>query len=495
VPSAVSRRALCYGLAAIASVPAWVVRYAPLQDLPLHASTIRILASFRDSAYGFADNYVLTLGRTQYLLYHVAGALLARIWSPHVANGLLISTYLSGTVLALQWLVREIGEDERLCLLVVPLLVNVPFILGLLPFLLGVTIMFAAVAATVRYVRAPSPALGALVAALTLALFYSHVVPFLLFGVAYVALLPWRHPKAWLRMLIPWAPAAPVVLWWAGFTTAGRVTRGVLFDLTGGSHKAFLASVTDFYRQVGDVFTDTSDRRIFVAAALVAAAAAALWAGERPRTTSGNRAYAALPVACIVCYFALAEGHDYVFFVAQRFAVLFAMTAIPLLRMPSGWRGHAVAFAVTIVALTAVVNTTRHFQRFEAEELGDFEGALRAMTPARRVCALVYDPSSRIVRNAAFLHFGSYYQSEKGGVVMFSYAGYPHWPVDFAAGRYPPPGRPARPRWEWMPERVAMTDIYPYYDYVLTRGPGFAPPPGTYREVWHDDRWAVWTRV
>ena len=45
-----------------------------------------------------------------------------------------------------------------------------------------------------------------------------------------------------------------------------------------------------------------------------------------------------------------------------------------------------------------------------------------------------------------FLHFGSYYQLQKGGVVQFTYAGYTHWPVDFKPGRYPPPGIPAPSR-------------------------------------------------
>jgi len=40
-----------------------------------------------------------------------------------------------------------------------------------------------------------------------------------------------------------------------------------------------------------------------------------------------------------------------------------------------------------------------------------------------------------------------------------------------------------------------MSEIYPYYDYVLTRGNGFlSPPAGTYHRKWHDRRWAVWAK-
>jgi hypothetical protein len=485
----------CYLLAAMASAPVWIVRYVPVQDLPFHVATIRILASFRDPAYRFGDDFVLTLGRTQYVLYHLAGAVLARVAGPLIANALLMSVYLSGTVLALQSLLRALERDERLCVFVIPLLVNVPFMLGLLPFMLAVPIMLTATAAGVRYVRAPTLGRGTLVAVLILALFYSHVVPFLLFSVTYLALFLWTRPRVWMAAAAPWTPVVPVALWWVLFTNAGRVSRGVLFDLTGGRHKSLFLSAIDFSRVVTGVFADASDERVFVATLLVALGAVVLSAGTDDRTVQALRAYIVLPAACLVCYVTFAEAHDYVFFIAQRFPALFLMTVIPLLSMPSGWKGHLVTVAAAALALVSIVNACHHFQRFEREEVGGFDAAIAAMAPNSRVCALIYDPASRIVRNAAFLHFGSYYQVRKGGVVMFTYAGYPHWPVDFAAGRYPPPGGPARLRWEWTPQAVSMNDIYPYYDYVLTRGNGFRPAAGTYRETWHDDHWAVWSRL
>jgi hypothetical protein len=94
-----------------------------------------------------------------------------------------------------------------------------------------------------------------------------------------------------------------------------------------------------------------------------------------------------------------------------------------------------------------------------------------------------------------FLHFGSYYQVDKGGVVQFSNAGgFYWWPVQFRPGRYPPPGTRPRLRWEWTPEQVPIGELYPYYDYVLTRGPGFAPPPGTFHVVYCDEHWTVFKR-
>ena len=55
-------------------------------------------------------------------------------------------------------------------------------------------------------------------------------------------------------------------------------------------------------------------------------------------------------------------------------------------------------------------------------------------------------------------------------------------------------GGSARLRWEWTPEQVTIRELFPYYDYVLVRGGGFNPPPGTFHQKWHGDRWTVFER-
>ena len=40
----------------------------------------------------------------------------------------------------------------------------------------------------------------------------------------------------------------------------------------------------------------------------------------------------------------------------------------------------------------------------------------------------------------------------------------------------------------------ARGELFPYYDYVLTRGEGFRAPAGTFHLKWRGDRWVVWGR-
>lgn len=488
---------LYFALAIVASAPAWIVKYPPMADLPFHLATIRVIHDFHSAQFGFDADFNLTLGRTQYVVYYLIGSALAYFVGVVAANVILIGTYLGGTVLALRALLRALGRDERLCIFVVPLLVNMMFMYGLFPFLLGIPIMFWALAIAVRYFEEPTRDRGILLSVLVLALFYSHVFPFGIFGLGFAAMFPWSKPERWIKAGLPTLPALAVLTWWTLFTEAGRLTRGALTDTKNDPHQPLDAAIGEAHNWFTNIFRDTSDESILVALLVVALVGAGLAQGDRDRAKPVARAYVLLPIACVFFYFTSALGHGYIWLIAQRFPILFAMTGIPLLRMPTGARGVVVTVGALAVALASTYNTCKHFVQFQLEEVGDIDGAIDAMDPKSRVCALIYDKGSNITNPSLtpFLHFGSYYQVKKGGVVMFTYAGYAHWPIDFKAGHYPPPGGPARQRWEWTPEQVPVQgEIFPYYDYVLTRGNGFRPPPGTYHVKWRGDRWTVWAK-
>jgi hypothetical protein len=479
-------------VAFMATAPAWIVKHPPLEDLPLHLATIRTVKSIHDPAFGMDKDLVLKLGRTQYVIYYLFGAALATVTGVVGANVVLLSTYLGGTVLALRSLLIGLGRDERLCLLVLPLLVNQMFLYGLFPFLVGIPIMLWALAIAVRHFERPTLRTGALLSVLAVILFYSHIFPFGIFCIGFAAMFPWSRPGAWLASAAPALPAVILLAWWTLFTAAGKLVSGATngFD----ARRGIDAAIADIPNWFINVLRDGSDEVVVIALALVVVAALGFSLGDRDRGKPMARAYALLPLACIVLYFNLPQSHGYIWLIAQRFPILFAITAIPLVRMPKGLRGVFVTTAALAVGLGSIVNTCHHFVRFEREEVGDIDDAIDAMDPGRRVCALIYDKGSAIVNNMPFLHFGSYYQTAKGGVVMFTFAGYAHWPVDFKPGRYPPQGHPARERWEWTPEQVPMTEIYPYYDYVLTRGAGFRAGPGTYHVKWRGQRWTVWAK-
>jgi hypothetical protein len=493
-------------VAVLASAPAWIVRYPPLEDLPFHLSTLRQIHSFHDPQYGFDKDFFLNLGGTQYALYYIIGDVIAHVLGVRWATIAMMCIYLGGTPLALRLLLRELGKDERLCIFVVPLLVNSMFIIGLLPFVFGIPLMFLAWALSVRWFYAPSPLtvgtpkqtrirslkLGIGLAALAVALFYAHVFAYGLFGVGFAAMFPWGKPRKYLVSGAPVVPSLLCVLWWTKASAQGQESFGALGK--SGAHAPFLEGIRNVAQWTCDVFRDSSDERTWILLALLVVLAIGLGQGARERVRPELRGFVVVPIVCTILYFVTGDMLGDVWLFSQRFPVPALMTAIPFLPMRRGASGLVVTLLALALAIGSTVNVCSHFIQFQLEEVGAIDEAIAKMAPGKHVAALIYDRGSSVVNMSPFLHFGSYYQADKGGVVQFTNSGALYWPVRFKEGHYPPPGKRPRLRWEWTPEQVPISELYPYYDYVLVRGNGFQAPRGSFHVIFHGDRWTVWQR-
>jgi hypothetical protein len=282
-----------------------------------------------------------------------------------------------------------------------------------------------------------------------------------------------------------------LALWLGGTETAKKSVASINGKTSVASLDAALRDATQWSI---NVFRDTSDEYWFIVLAFAVIAVLAMSQGDRDGASPLARRYAIVPLVMALLYFTTGEYIGEVWLFAQRFPILALFAAVPLLRFPSGMRGFAATALALVVGVGATVNVCTHYIDFEKNEVGDFEDALAAMDPAKKVAGLVFDKGSNVVNLAPFLHFGSYYQAEKGGVIQFSNANIRYSPFHFREDRVPPEGQPARLRWEWTPEQVTAQELFPYYDYVLTRGGGFHPPSGTYHLKYRGTRWQVWEK-
>jgi hypothetical protein len=330
---------------------------------------------------------------------------------------------------------------------------------------------------------------------LAFALFFTHAFPFMIFGLGFAALFPWREPRRWLKAGLPVVPALAVLVWWVLFTEAGRLSLGAMTDTANDPKLPIDQAIGDIPNWLLNALSSRVDDAVLIALGALVFGAMALAQGDPDESHPRTRFYALLPLACAWFYFSSPQGHGYIWLISQRFPALFAIVAIPMLRMPRGVRGHVITGLAAALAVFSAVSTSVAFKRFERDDVGDFAAAMDAIPQRSKVCALIFDKGSSVTNNrfAPFLHFGSYVQSERGGIVMFTYAGYAHWPFAFKEGAAPPGGAPARLRWEWTPEKVSVRDeILPYYDHVLVRGGGFRPPPDTFERVFDGRGWQVW---
>jgi hypothetical protein len=201
-----------------------------------------------------------------------------------------------------------------------------------------------------------------------------------------------------------------------------------------------------------------------------------------------------IPPLCALLYFAAPTSYDFIWPIAQRFALLGALwlvIALPRFRLGSTLV-CALALAISAASFHLAGKAFSDFEREEVDAKG-FEGALAAIPEGQRVVGLIFERGSRFVSFSPFIHYVAYYQARKGGAVMFTFADFPQSPFRFRDDNRPPR---VPPRWEWLPERVRPRELG-FYDYALVRGgPGaIASPSSGFVLVYGSERWSVWKRL
>jgi hypothetical protein len=492
----------------------------PLQDLPQHLATARVLLDGDHPGFRFDEFFAVDWLRSQYLgTYVLLGAFFypLRLFTDQpmlwAARGLL-------TLLAVAWplsfelLYRRLGGRAGLGAFALVFFFNAHLILGFVNFLLAIvafalaTVCLSSARARVREGASPGPyALGAGIAAV--ACFYFHVVPFGLLGAVVAACAAHELGATLLRRARgatpgserPWAgvwvyaaflPSLFAALVWL-FTPAGISAREAAQG-SGARGRATYQSVAANWAELEtwltSAFTSAWDTRLarvalgVLVAWLLVELGRVVWSRRHPVATpaitaaaeNGDRLLlwllrAGVPL-CGMLYFVLPSAYDWIWPINARFpllAVLLLPLWLPAARVtPPTWLGRSRMLSGTLLLLLA---TAQAFVAREAvagftREMRGFDDLLATVPPGNRTAALVFNRGSRYVGFAPFLHAGAYYQAERGGVSFFSFSDFPQSPVLFRPDHRPPR---VAPRWEWMPERVRDRDLE-WFDFVITRG-------------------------
>lgn len=490
--------------------PLWVTLRPPIQDLPQHVAAVRVLASYFEPAYRFQEYFTLVLSRTQYLTVYLLAVPLAKVLGPTYATKAVLSMALIGTPFSILRLLRALKFDPWLACLSLPFVFNIHVAYGFLNFVAAIPLLFLGLALAVEQQQAPSLRGQLGLSGVLLLCFFTHVVPFGLLAIAVLILTRWER-RAMLRQLIVMLPAAIGSLYWLVTSPAGRVVasfgRSADREILPATHLPFgmaLRVLPDWLIYITN--SESENLRIIVwlvaAIVLLVLSIALPTALERSighaRSSEESLTLARIVVLMMVplswvAYFALPNGYGFIWPICQRFPVLAILLGLPLLGRAPRWALRVAALLSLGLATLAAKEQARLFRDGSAEAYFGFDEVIANIPYGSRVATLVFERQIEGMKLAPLMHSAGWVQTERGGIVMFSFAEFPSSPFTYRANRRPPP---VPPRWEWGPDRVVPDRDLGWYDYCLVQGwSGSLELSRRFNEVWRRGRWSLWRRV
>ena len=458
-----SRSVVWLVLSLAALLPLTAGDQLPFLDWPQHLALANIVRHLHDPAWHF-DMYELDLRPLPYRLFTWTTALLPLPIG--VAGRVVLGATLVATPLALGFLLRTMGRDERIAWLAFPLLYGKILFLGYAPFLTGVPLWLLGVAFADRHFtgRGSGWALGIV----AVATYFAHGWPALGLALS-VALLAAIHRPP-VRRLVPLAPFVLLLAYWVVVAATDPTMRatpdhlstvGMIFETPGealGNIPAFLFEV---HRGHVEEVLFTVLLLVWMALVIARRDPVTDWRGARLEILAG---------LFVVSYFVvpLEDGIAYDLPARNLYLTVLLLPAFAG-AVPFDRREWFVV-PIVLVGLAVPAFYTRELWRFTAQAQAVQELAARA-SEGGRTLGLVYDTGNGApFESAPYLHSPQWFQVYRGGDASSSFAGFPLVPVRYRPGmRLPSPD-------EWTPGTLDFAQLSSW-TRVLVRGRPHIPPP------------------
>jgi hypothetical protein len=464
--------------------PLWVTGLPPLVDLPQHAGLLATGVRWPNQGFPYAEYFEVNWIANSLLPYALSYAL-ALTFPVVVALKLVLCLGLLGIPLATRQLVRTVGGDEWWVFASFPVAYGYAFMWGFIPFVVGAPLGLLLIDVAIRYRNSPSPSRAWALAGLACLLFASHVLVLAYAGLVSAIIV--ASASTWrARVFGAFGLAAVLPLvaaWWAATVALTPNTTPISTPLLLGYGPTRISELFGF--TVGSLEVTPAD---VLLAYLVISTPFLLGA----RFTSKWWRYAPLAV-CVTFFLSIPMhvlGTGYVY---PRFT-LFLVPSLLVALEPARRRSRPAQVGAVGLAVLSLVLVAERFHAFGVESRGVIS-LLARIEPNRRILSLIDDPSSTATSGVPYLHIGSWYQVESGGIADFSFAEFFPNRFRYRAGMDPPLPYNV----EWQPGAFDWkTHGGRLYDYFLIRGDDLDPFRGatTHIElVGREGPWAVYRQT
>lgn len=464
-------------------LPLWTITYLPLGDLPDHAAQLHAILNFSEYSADYKINWL-----TPYLVGYSISILFGAVFSAVTALKITYTLSVLAIPLATALLLNKLEANRYWVFPSFASAFSFSFYWGFFSYVIATPLAIAFFAFCVGYGRSPRNYKNFLFAAFFSALlFFAHAMAWAFSMAAAVAILLVNNNLGDVkRKLLPFLVLLPVVAIWFSSNEASQSSR-----IEPGN---FVAHVSDKVgNELGYIAVQFKERTIkhehkqrflelisysigkqplsdYIAASLILLFWPLIMGAKLTRNW---RRW--LPPLCAVGAFMIIPYWIFdTAYVNLRFAVfLFPLSLFlfeqdklknPIERYGLPSFGCRFLLGIGLVCGTLLLNyaTLSSFKQND----DDFAFVLDKMSPNKTVLALMFDQDSALTFSPAYMHYGSYYQAEKGGIAVPSFSHDPmahNVPLRFKNTPWTLPS-------SWNPERFDWKEHSgDRYDYFLIR--------------------------
>jgi hypothetical protein len=465
------------GVLALNLVPIWSVTWLPMGDYGAHIELMDIVARYNSPNTSYAEVYQLPNILQPNMLSLYFAKLVGWAMSMDFAAKILVSLYAIGLPLSVLLVARVFGRSKWLTLLSCPMVFNAIFNVGFLNHLIALPLLFVTIAQSRRYAEHGGVLRGVGLAATLLALYFAHVIPFLIasgISIAFIALFAnrWRNALRGWPLLVP---LPLILLWvWRMFIALEATESGSTFGSEHGLNLVFtpwILLIKNIHTWGMEYFRDSVDEIVFGAIVFTWCILMALsWLGRRsagpsfsstanqteavpPDMPSGtppgkllgwlfwirNHSLGALTLCCAAAYFAIPTRMHEMAIITERIVliVLLLLCILPRLQFDRLVQRLAL-IPMVLIATIYPIAVQAEFSVFEEKQIGKLPQMIEALPERSRLAYIMYQLSNPLTHMGPLWHLPKAIHCVKnGGLTDDSFAARPYTPVQYQPGAKP----------------------------------------------------------
>lgn len=470
----------------LCALPALIPTYPAMVDLPQHAAQIEAIKGVWTGDWKYADLFQIT-----YLTPYWIGYIFALVLSPIVGTVWAVKLVAAAALSSLPWcawqFLRLYHPPTQLRWLLLPIPFGFAYEWGFLNFLISIPFGFITLKVILAKGEQKAPLWkGILWVHL---LFFAHILTAAMFCAvaSFLMMTPWKGFKEWLKRMMPQLSVLPALFAFILFTMVGANNVNDPIQWNVGWNRL---------PELAQGFIGGPTLTVGLALAIFALGAPWLLGARLHR----NVAYL-LPFGLYLAWMLFVPNYMLAnYFNYQRFGFVgfplyllcFNYAAISAPQKNARLIGAGLA-VVSLAVVMFQVNRVITFDR----EYASYENTIAHAAPEKRMLIFAVDRYSSISKAPLYLHFPSWYQAQKGGLVDYSFASM------FVIIEYKDKANhPIQPGFEWYPLSFDWQrnqgDTYDYFIFRSLKNPVqwmHARSNCKARLVAHDGAWWLFART